>query len=53
MRADVEIVAGSHVWRNDGLYVEWSDLSQEQQQEFIKARDVVRDAFSSGAAQIA
>ena len=48
MRTDVEIIAGSHIWRaDDGMYMEWSDLSHEQQEKFIKARDAVRDAFSS------
>jgi hypothetical protein len=47
MYADVKIAEGSHVWRSeDGFYREWSELSQDQQQQFIKARDAMKKAFS-------
>ena len=45
---DVDICVGSHVYTTEGdLFVEWSSLSQEQKDTFIKAKATVNAALEN------
>lgn len=47
----IEVAQGSHVFcSGDDLYVEWADLTTEQQAMWLKARDILEKALDDAKA---